>query len=306
MSGRAAAVAIQHRPAPAGDNPEANVDVFRRAAGPGYDPAIMPSNTDIQPLPTPARMFDLTGRSALLTGAGRGIGLALARALAGAGCGVAVQDLDEGVARSAVDAINAAGGRAVAFGGDLGDLSLPARLVGEAADALGGLHVLVNNGSIQIPRPWMEAVPEAMERQLRVNLVSPVLFCQQVVPLFRRQRFGRIINVGSVQQRRANPAMLAYSLSKGGLEKLTIGLAHDLAKDNITVNQIAPGWIKNTVRNAGNFQTPGDADRIASQAVPLGRIGEPEDLAGAVLLLCSDAGSYITGQNLFIDGAMGL
>ncbi len=266
----------------------------------------MPTDPAVPPLPTPARLFDLTARSALLTGAGRGIGLAVARALAGAGCGVAVQDIDEGVARAAADGINAAGGRAVAFGGDLADLSLPARLVADAAAALGGLHILFNNGSIQIPRPWMEAVPEAMERQLRVNLVSPVLFCQQVVPIFRRQRFGRIVNVGSVQQRQANPAMLAYSLSKGGLEKLTVGLARDLAKDNITVNQVAPGWIRNTVRNEGDFRSPADADRIAQQAVPLGRVGEPEDVAGAVLLLCSDAGSYITGQNVFIDGAMGL
>jgi glucose 1-dehydrogenase len=266
----------------------------------------MPSDTAAPPLPTPARMFDLTGRSALLTGAGRGIGLALARTLAGAGCAVAVQDIDGAVARSAADGINAAGGRAVAFDGDLGDLSLPARLVAEAADALGGLHVLVNNGSIQIPRPWIEAVPVDMERQLRVNLVSPVLFCQQVVPIFRRQRFGRIVNVGSVQQRRANPAMLAYSLSKGGLEKLTLGLARELAKDNITVNQIAPGWINHTVRNRGDFASQADVERIASEAVPMGRIGEPEDLCGVVLLMCSDAGSYMTGQNVFIDGAMGL
>ena len=269
-------------------------------------PPSMPPDPIAAPLPTPAEMFNLTGRSALLTGAGRGIGLALARTLAGAGCGVAVQDIDESVARSAADAITAAGGRAVAFGGDLGDLALPARLVADAADALGGLHVLVNNGSIQIPRHWTEAVPEDMERQLRVNLISPVLFCQQVVPIFRRQRFGRIVNLGSVQQRRANPAMLAYSLSKGGLEKLTIGLARELAGDNITVNQVAPGWIRNTVRNEADFASEADVDRIAAEAVPLGRVGTPEDVAGVVLLLCSDAGSYMTGQNVFVDGAMGL
>ncbi len=257
-------------------------------------------------LPTPARLFDLTGRCALLTGAGRGIGLAIARALAGAGCAVAVQDIDRGVAERAVTDIAAAGGRAVAFDGDLADLSLPARLVGQAVDALGGLHVLVNNGSIQIPRPWIKAVPEAMEQQMRVNLITPVLFCQQVVPIFRRQRFGRIVNVGSVQQRRANPGMMAYSLSKGALEKLTVGLARDLAPDNITVNQIAPGWINNTVRNADDLRDAVDRDRIIRQAVPMGRLGEPEDLTGTVLLFCSEAGSYLTGQNVFVDGAMGL
>jgi glucose 1-dehydrogenase len=261
--------------------------------------------TAAQPLPAAGQLFDLAGRCALVTGAGRGIGLAMARALAGAGCAVAVQDIDLGVARSAVDDIVAAGGRAIALGGDLADLSLPARLVADAAAALGGLHILVNNGSIQIPCPWLEATAADMERQLRVDLVVPVLLCQQVVPIFRAQRFGRIVNIGSVQQRRANPEMLAYSLSKGAMEKLTVGLAHELAPDGITVNQIAPGWINHTVRNADDLRTQADVDQRAASAVPLGRMGEPDDFRGIVLLICSDAGSYMTGQNVFVDGGMG-
>ena len=256
-------------------------------------------------LPTAAELFDLTGKVALITGAGRGIGLSIARALAGAGCAVAIQDLDEPVARDAAADIVAAGGRAVAFGGDLLDLTLPARLVPQAADALGGLHILVNNGSIQLPQPWTEATGEVIERQLRADLVSPILFCQQVVPIFRRQQFGRIINLGSVQQRKANPGMLAYSLSKGALEKLTQGLARELAPDQITVNQIAPGWINHTVRNEPALSTQEQIDKTVHKAVPLGRLGEPDDMRGVVLLLCSDAGSYITGQNVFVDGAMG-
>jgi NAD(P)-dependent dehydrogenase (short-subunit alcohol dehydrogenase family) len=250
-------------------------------------------------------MFDLSGRCALLTGAGRGIGLAVARALAGAGCAVAIQDLDESIARSAAEAINRSGGRAVAFGGDLTDLSLPGRLVPRVVEALGGLHILVNNGSIQIRRHWTEASTEEMELQLRTDLVSPVLFCREVVPIFKRQRFGRIINVGSVQQIHATPDLLAYSLSKGALEKLTTGLAKELAPDQITINQIAPGWIHNTVRNADNFKTPEDVIETGKRAVPLGRLGEPEDMRGTVVLLCSDAGAFITGQNVFIDGGMG-
>ena len=145
-----------------------------------------------------------------------------------------------------------------------------------------------------------------MDRQLRADLVSPVLFCQQCVPIFRRQRFGRIVNVGSVQQRHANPSMLAYSLSKGAMEKLTVGLARELAGDNITVNQIAPGWIDHTVRNADDLATDQKRDRMAHDAVPMGRLGQPDDLRGAVLLMCSAAGAYMTGQNVFVDGAMGL
>ena len=264
------------------------------------------TSSAIEPLPRPSELFDLTGRCALLTGAGRGIGLALARALAGAGCAVAVQDIDRGVAEAAAAGIVAAGGRAVAFDGDLLDLSLPARLIPVVVEALGGLHILVNNGSIQVVRHWTEASAEEMERQLRADLVSPILFCQQVVPLFRRQRFGRIVNLGSVQQRRATPTMLAYSLCKGGLEKLTVGLAKELARDNITVNQIAPGWIDQTVRNEDDLRHIDDRERIVRQAVPLGRLGLPADVAGTALLMCSEAGAYMTGQNVFVDGAMGL
>ena len=258
-----------------------------------------------EPLPAAADLFDLTGKCALITGAGRGIGLAMARALAGAGCAVAIQDIDQKVAEAACAAIEAAGGRAAAFGGDLLDLSLPARLIPQSVDALGGLHILVNNGSIQIPCPWLDATPDDIERQVRADLVSPVLFCQQVVPIFRRQRFGRIVNLGSVQQRKANPGMLAYSLCKGALEKLTAGLARELAPDNITVNQIAPGWINRTVRNEPDLSTAEQRERAVQTAVPLGRLGEPDDMRGVLLLMCSEAGSYMTGQNVFVDGAMG-
>ena len=257
------------------------------------------------PLPTAAALFDLTGKCALITGAGRGIGLAMARALAGAGCGVAIQDIDEPIARAACGEIVAAGGRAIALGGDLTDLSLPPRLIAQTVDGLGGLHILVNNGSIQMPGPWLDATADDMERQLRADLVAPVLLCQQAVPIFKRQHFGRIVNLGSVQQRKANPGMLAYSLSKGALEKLTQGLARELAPDNITVNQIAPGWINNTVRNGPELSTEEQRQRTVHKAVPLGRLGEPDDMRGTILLLCSEAGSYITGQSVFVDGAMG-
>ncbi len=255
---------------------------------------------------TPAELFDLTGRAALLTGAGRGIGLAMARALAAAGSAVAIQDLDRDVAEREAAAINRAGrGRAVAFGGDVSDLTLPARLVADAVAALGGLHILVNNASVQTRQPWLEVPPDEIERQFRADLVSPVLFCQQVVPIFRGQKFGRIVNLGSVQQRKATLDMFPYSLTKGALEKMTIGLARTLAGDGITINQIAPGWITNTQRNKDDFKTPEEAADAGRRAIPAGRLGDPTDFAGVVLLICSDAGAYMTGQNIFVDGGMG-
>ena len=254
----------------------------------------------------PAELFDLTGKVALLTGAGRGIGLAMARALAAAGCAVAVQDVDQAVAEREAAAITARGrGRAVAFGGDILDLTLPARLVADVVARLGDLHVLVNNASIQRKQPWLEVSADEIERQFRADLVSPILFCQQVVPIFRKQKFGRIVNLGSIQQRKATLDMLPYSLTKGALEKLTMGLARTLAPDGITVNQIAPGWIAQTHRNRDDFATPQEAADAGRRAVPAGRLGDPADFAGIVLLICSDAGAYMTGQNIFVDGGMG-
>ncbi|HEY8668097.1 MAG TPA: SDR family NAD(P)-dependent oxidoreductase [Tepidisphaeraceae bacterium] len=246
--------------------------------------------------------FDISGRVALLTGAGRGIGLAIAQALAGAGAAVAIQDVDLAIAEAEAEKINQAGRRAIALGGDVADLSLPARLVHDVVTQLGGLHILINNASIQKPQPWLTLEPPQIERELRADLITPLLLCQRAAPIFQRQRWGRIINIGSIQQRGGNPNMLPYSLSKLALDGLTKALARDLAKDNITVNLLAPGWF-NTYRNRGDFESEQDLiDK--GKHVPLGRIGDPADCAGAALLLCSEAGSYITGQSIFIDGGM--
>ncbi len=247
--------------------------------------------------------FRLDGKVALVTGAGRGIGKGLAWALASAGCAVAIQDIDQDVAAREAERIAAQGGRATALGGDIGDRTLPSRLIRQTVENLGGLHVLINNAAIQEEQHWLEVSVESMERQFRADLIAPILLSQAAVPIFKRQRFGRIINVGSIQQRSANPNMLAYSLSKAALEKLTIGLARELAPDGITVNLIAPGYF-NTHRNREQFQTSEEIQRRGARAVPMGRVGDPDDCAGAVLMLCGKAGEYITGQSIHIDGGM--
>lgn len=247
--------------------------------------------------------FRMDGKVALLTGAGRGIGLAMARALAAAGCAVAIQDVELAVAEAEAASINASGGRAIALDGDVLDLHLPARAVADVVTRLGGLHVLINNAAVQEYRHWLECPAEEMERQLRADLVAPILFCQQAVPIFRKQQWGRIVNIGSIQQQRGNPHMLAYSLSKAALEKVTVALARDLGAGQITVNLIAPGWV-HTHRTRNDFASDQDKAEKGKRAAPLARIGEPSDFAGITLLLCSDAGSYITGQTVYVDGGM--
>ena len=247
--------------------------------------------------------FRLDGRAALVTGSGRGIGLGIARGFAAAGCAVAIHDIELEVAQAEADRINRDGGRAIALGGDITDPSLPESLVREAADRLGGLDVLVNNAAIQSSQHWLQAEPAQMGRELHADVVVPILLCQQAVPLLRRHRHGRIINVGSIQGKTGNPAMLAYSAAKTALEAVTKALARDLAKDGITVNLLCPGYF-DTWRNRGDFRDEEDKRRKGQAYVPLGRIGRPDDMAGISLLLAGDAGQYITGQTLYVDGGL--
>lgn len=246
--------------------------------------------------------FDLTGKVALLTGAGRGIGLAIAQALAGVGTAVAIQDLDLAVAQKEAEAINADGGRAIALGGDVCDLQLAGPMVKQTAQQLGGLHILVNNASVQTHYHWSKMQPSDMQRTLAANWMFPLMLCQAAAPIFKQQRWGRIVNIGSVQQRWPNMHMLDYSTSKEALAHLTRGLSRDLCGDNITVNMISPGWF-NTLRNREQL-TDAETVQKLGKRVPMGRIGEPADCAGAALLFCSEAGNYITGQTLFIDGGL--
>ncbi len=243
--------------------------------------------------------FSMQGRVALLTGAGRGIGLGIARALASAGCAVAIQDVDELVARDAARKIEDEGGRAIGLGGDISDAKVVASLPERVVQELGTLHVLVNNASIQSNSPWIEAKLEQMDRELRADLLMPILLCQKCVPYMRDQKWGRILNIGSIQQKQGNAGMMSYSLSKAALEKMTMTLANRLARDNITVNLIAPGYF-DTVRNEK------DRPRMAeiAKGIPVGRIGQPEDCGGIALLLCSEAGAYITGQSIYVDGGL--
>ena len=246
--------------------------------------------------------FRLDGKVALITGAGRGIGLAMGETLASAGCTVAIQDIDLAVAEASASGITQAGGRAIALGGDLTDTALPAKLVADIAARVGSIDILINNGGIQMAQPWMEMPVEDMRRQWDANVLVPILLCRLVVPEMKRKHWGRIVNIGSIQQRRGNPGMLAYSLSKATLERLTTALASELARDNITINCIAPGWI-NTHRNRADFPNPEEIQKKGKH-IPLGRIGEPKDFGPITLTLCSEAGNYITGQTIYVDGGM--
>ncbi len=246
--------------------------------------------------------FRIDGKVTLITGSGRGIGLAIARALAAAGASVVIQDIDLDVANFEAARINAEGGKAIALGGDLTDLALPEKLVQQTTEKLGPIDILVNNAAIQTAEHWMASSLDSMKKQFDADLIAPIQLSRLVIPHMKEKKWGRIINLGSIQQRGGNTHMLPYSLSKAAIAKLTKALARELAKDQITVNCIAPGWI-NTWRNRNEFKSDADL-KDKGKHVPIGRIGEPSDFMGIALLLCSDPGSYITGQTIFVDGGM--
>ncbi|HEX8323849.1 MAG TPA: SDR family oxidoreductase [Tepidisphaeraceae bacterium] len=248
--------------------------------------------------------FTVSGRRALFTGAGRGIGLAMARALAAGGAAVAIQDIDLDVARREADAIKSAGGQAFAFGGDLSDPALPDRLADEAVAALGGVDILVNNGSIQSFGTFTEFTAERMRQEMEANFVAPTRLCQRLLPTMAERGWGRVINLGSIQGLRGNASMAPYAASRAAIANLTAGLAKRYGKDGITINCIAPGWF-DTYRNRTDLKDEATKQE-RSKFLPLRRLGQPEDCAGLCLLLCSQAGSYITGQTLCVDGGMSI
>jgi gluconate 5-dehydrogenase len=246
--------------------------------------------------------FDLTGKTALITGAGRGIGLAIARALAEHGADVVL------VARSAdqLDAaardIRAATGRKVwTFPLDLADLDGVGGLFAHALEEASGVDILVNCAGTTIRGPSEDVSLEEYQRVMDVNLTSALLLSQAFYRHCRgAAKPGRIINIGSLACHAARPTIAAYACSKMGLLGLTKTLAVEWAGYGINVNAIGPGYIA-TELTAPLRKDP-DFDRWVLAKTPLGRWGTPQDLAGAAVLLASKAGDFITGQIFYIDG----
>ncbi|MBF6170272.1 SDR family NAD(P)-dependent oxidoreductase [Nocardia blacklockiae] len=237
---------------------------------------------------------ELSGRTALVTGASRGIGRGIAAALASAGAAVAVNyrsRADE--AAATVADIERAGGRAVAVRADVAVRAEVESMVAQAEAALGPIDVLVNNAGIATVRGLDDLTEDDFDATLATNLKSAFLCIQAVVPGMRQRGWGRIVNISSVAARGAGSIGVHYNASKAGLEGLTRGYAARLAPEGITVNAVAPGLIDTEM--AAPLKASGVADRL-----PIGRIGRPEEIGQAVLMVAGNA--FLTGQTLGVNG----
>jgi len=242
----------------------------------------------------------LDGQVAIVTGGSRGLGLGIARALAVHGADLVLASRGAGELDRAAEGLRALGRKVVTVPVDIASREAPATLVEAAITRLGRLDILVNGAGINVRKPAASFSREDFEAVLRVNLEAAFFLAQAAGHVMRQQGRGRIISIGSIAQEVAVPNVAIYAMSKGGLRQMTKALSLEWAKDNVTVNAIAPGRFWTTMTDAVFSD-----DRLydaAVRVIPMGRPGVPSDLAGAAVLLASDAGAYITGQTIVIDG----
>jgi gluconate 5-dehydrogenase len=239
-------------------------------------------------------LFDLTGRTALVTGSTRGIGLAIAHGLAGAGARVVLNGRDAAALEQARAGI--AGAAALAF-----DASDP-RAVAAGIAEIGPLDVVVNNVGVQSRAPVTDVEDATWDRLVATNLSSALYVSRAVAPAMIARGSGKIVNICSLQSDLARPGIAAYAATKGGLKMLTRGLCADLAPHGIQVNAIAPGYFE-TELTAPLVADPDFRERIVART-PAGRWGRVEDLAGCAVFLCSRASDFVNGQLVYVDGGL--
>lgn len=242
--------------------------------------------------------FDFTGRVAVVTGASRGIGACISEAMARAGANLVVHGRDATALEDRLGTLRSLGARAVAVQGDVRDPGTSDNLVGAALEAFGRIDVLVNNAGGNFSSRLESLSENGWRALIETNLSSVFYSSKACWPVFVEQGGGVIVNVGSISSEYAHPNRAAYAAAKAGVTSLTKTMAWEWAPANIRVNCLSPGAI-NT--EASRFADE-EVERLTTQYIPLGRIGDPGDIANACLFLCSDAASYITGEVLHVHG----
>ncbi|MBA3469776.1 MAG: 3-oxoacyl-[acyl-carrier-protein] reductase [Herpetosiphonaceae bacterium] len=244
--------------------------------------------------------IDLSGRTALVTGASRGIGRAIALALGASGAAVVVNYRgSEAAANEVVAQLTQAGGKAIAVQGDVSDAASHDGLIKATTDAFGRLDILINNAGITRDNLLLRMKADDIDAVLNTNLRGVMLLTKAALRPMMKNKWGRIVSMSSIIGLTGNAGQANYAATKAGLLGFTKSVALEMASRNITANAICPGFIETDMTAAAMTD---DLRAKALERVPLGRLGTPEDIANAVVFLASDAAAYITGQTLAVDG----
>lgn len=244
-------------------------------------------------------MFDLTGKTALITGASGGIGAAIARTLHGAGATVGLSGTREGPLQHLAAEL---GARAHVLPCDLSDPAALEGLPKAAMAAMGGLDILVNNAGITRDMLFMRLSDEDWDQVIAVNLTASMRLCRAVIRPMMKARWGRIINISSIVGATGNPGQANYAASKAGMVGMSKSIAYEVASRGITVNCVAPGFITTAMTDKLNE----DQKSAILTQVPAGRMGEADEIAAAVLYLASQEAGYVTGSTLHVNGGMAM
>ncbi|NOC44303.1 MULTISPECIES: 3-oxoacyl-[acyl-carrier-protein] reductase [unclassified Ruegeria] len=244
-------------------------------------------------------MFDLTGKNALITGASGGIGGDIARALHGAGAAVGLSGTRVEPLQALADEL---GERAHVLPCNLSDPEAVEALPKQAAEAMGSVDILVNNAGITRDNLFMRMSDEEWQSVIDVNMTSTMKLCKGVIRGMMKSRWGRIVNVSSVVAAIGNPGQANYAASKAGMIGFSKALAHEVATRGITVNAVAPGFITTAMTE----KLTEEQKKGLLLKVPANRMGDPEEIAAAVLYLASPEAGYVTGSTLHVNGGMAM